>query len=99
MPQSTVKYEPQVHVWGIIGPNGTDPLKLLKRTLNFSKCQDVILKQPDNVDVCNVLVFPEDRDIFQQEKVPCHWSLNIKISVGFKSPIFVLGLEIHLTVL
>jgi len=75
---STVKHGPQVHIWGIIGPYGAGPIKLVKENLNSLKYQTEILDNPPINSVCNAIQFPRKRGIFQQDKAPAHWSKSTK---------------------
>ncbi len=75
---STVKHGPQVHVWGIMGPFGPGPMKMVKGNLNSQKYQEEILSYPPIKDVCESMLFPYSGAIFQQDKAPAHWSLSTR---------------------
>ncbi len=72
----TVKHEPQVHVWGLIGPYGPGPLKIVQGNLNSQKYQTEIINDIKNV--CEAVIFPIHGAIFQQDKAPAHWSASTK---------------------
>ena len=74
---STVKHGPQIHVWGIIGPYGSGPLKVVHGNLNSINYQQNIINDIDQV--CNAMVFPLERAIFMQDKAPAHWSASTRV--------------------
>ena len=74
---STVKHGPQIHVWGIIGPYGPGPLKVVHGNLNSINYQQNIINDIDQV--CNAMVFPLERAIFMQDKAPAHWSASTRV--------------------
>ena len=69
---ATVKHGPQAHVWGIIGPYGPGPLKLVLGNLNLEKYQIHII---NNIkEVTDAMLFPTKDGVFMQDKAPAHWS-------------------------
>ena len=73
---TTVKHGPQVHVWGVIGPYGPGPLKLVSGNLNSQKYQEHIIN--DIKEVTDAILFPFHNAIFMQDKAPAHWSASTR---------------------
>ena len=68
--QATVKHPPQVHVWGMISPNGPGILKRVEGTLNSQRYQQNIINDIKEHGSC--LVFPRRHFTFQQDNAPAH---------------------------
>ena len=73
---TTVKHSPQAHVWGIIGPYGAGPLKIVLGNLNSEKYQ---MHKINNIkEVTDALLFPMKDGVFMQDKAPAHWSTSTR---------------------